>query len=85
MSTQKYRITSELNCKLLSPTFFIQRKRFFVWKNIQIKENGHSKDVTFENYEEAENYMRHHYFQFDGNVFKPRANEYHYTQFSYYV
>lgn len=83
MSTQKYRIVSKLNYQLISPTFFIQRKFFFFWLTIQIKENRESKDLDFVNYEEAENYMRQHYFKADGIVFKPIINEYHYSEFDY--
>lgn len=84
MSTQKYRIISKHNNKLLNPSFFIQRKSFFFWKNITITENRESKELKFDAYEDAEAYMREKYFSTEGEIFKPSQNEYHYTQYSYY-
>lgn len=84
MATQKYRIVSEQNNKLLQPTFYIQRKSLFFWRNVSLKENKSSKDLTFSTYEDAEVYMRDKYFSTEGSVFKPSQNEYHYTEFSLY-
>jgi len=83
MATQKYRIIKEVNNKLISPTFFIQRKGWFFWKSLTIKENGDSTTLQFKSFEDAEIYMRDSYFTSEGIVFKPCENEYHYTKYEY--
>ncbi len=84
MATQKYKIVSKHNNKLLNISFYIQRKSFFGWRNITITENKESKVLKFDSYEDAETYMRDKYFSTEGEVFKPSENEYHYTEYSYY-
>lgn len=82
---ETYRITSIIpNCELSRISFRIERKTFFGWKEIEIKENSCSKELSFGSYVEAEHYIYKNYFG-HGEVYQPYPNVYQYTPYTYYV
>jgi hypothetical protein len=81
---EKYRIISQLDNIITKQSFHIERKGLFKWNMITLKENGNSKDLTFQTYEDAEEHMKLNYFSSWGKLYKPYPNEYHYEKFSMY-
>lgn len=81
----KYRITNTNSHDLKAITFFIERKGMFTWKCIRIRENGETKRLSFKSYVEAEHYLISNYCKYNGAIYHPRPNEYHYTPYAYYM
>lgn len=84
---EKYRITSETTNQTSNgnkTTFYIERKRWYGWRKIKIKEDVKKTTLTFNAYEEAEKHMIDNYFG-HGWFYKPYTNEYHYQDYTYWV
>jgi hypothetical protein len=79
----KYRITNKNSNDLKGITYLIERKGLFTWKRISIRENGETKQLTFGSYVEAEHYLITKYCKYNGEIYQPRPNEYHYIPYSY--
>lgn len=85
--TEKFRIVTITNNKLLSVKHQIQRNFLFWWITIEKKECCETKPLNFDTFEDAETYLMQNYFCDGGDVFKPAPNVYHYTKwedFDYY-
>ena len=80
---EKYRIISKNPSDVTKTEWFIQRKKFWGWRTIEVKENNRSTELSFGSLGEAEFYMYKHYFR-DGWVHQPTANEYWYERNTYY-
>lgn len=80
-----YRITSKTPDSNLSKiSYRVERKTFFGWKEIKVKENGSSKELSFGSYGEAEYYIFNNYFG-HGEVYQPYPNVYQYKPYTYYI
>ena len=79
---EKYRIVSENPSDVTKTTWHIQRKKFWGWRTIEVKENNWSTELSFGSVGEAEFYMYKHYFR-DGWVHQPTSNEYWYERNTY--
>ena len=80
---EKYRIISKNPSDVTKTEWFIQRKKFWGWRTIEVKENNWSTELSFGSLGEAEFYMYKHYFR-DGSVYQPTSNEYWYERNTYY-
>jgi hypothetical protein len=79
---EKYRIISKDPSDLTQIKFYIQRKRFWGWRIIEVIENNKSVRLTFGSLGEAEIYIYKNYFG-AGEVYQPRPNEYWYERYTY--
>ena len=82
---EKYRIVSLGDDSLKKQTYHIQKKGFWGWRMIHIKENKSSTRLSFNSYGEAEFHLLRKYCLSHGEISQPYPNEYHYRAFSYYM
>lgn len=79
----KYRITSIINSdNWKDVSYHIQRKKWYGWRNIVIKENENSSRLTFKSFDEAMFYCIKHYCKF-GEIFQPYPNVIEYRPYSF--
>jgi hypothetical protein len=81
---EKYRIVSLGDCDLKKQTYFIQKKGFWGWRMIHIKENNESKRLSFNSFVEAEFHILKNYCRHNGEIYQPYPNEFHYEATSYF-
>ena len=81
---EKYRIVSKNPSDRNRTSWHIERKKFWGWRTIMIKENNTRKPLTFNSMADAEYYMYCFYFK-NGEVYQPNLNEFWYEPFTYYL
>jgi hypothetical protein len=80
-----YRIVSIIpNSDLSKISYRIERKTFFGWKEIKIKEDSSSRELSFGSLVEAEHYVLNNYLG-HGVVYQPYPNVYQFKPYTYYV
>ena len=80
---EKYRLVSKNPSDVSKIEWFIQRKKFWGWRTIEVIENNRSTELTFGSLGEAEFHIYKNYFK-DGWVYQPTPNEYWYERKTYY-
>lgn len=81
---EKYRIISLGDSNLTKETYHIQKKKFWGWRMIHIKENKEDNRLSFNSYGEAEFHIIKKYCRGEGEIYQPCPNEYHYLEYTYY-